>query len=68
VAANLFSDLLIQLFPQFPANLLPGGDVIVSGFLTSQTRSVTDRAASSGLPLTDFQRRGKWVAAHGIKP
>jgi len=68
VAANLFSDLLIQLFPHFPRNLISGGDVIVSGFLTSQTRSVTQRAASSGLPLVDFQRRGKWVAAHGNKP
>ena len=68
VAANLFSDLLIQLFPYFPDNLLAGGDVIVSGFLTSQTRSVTQRAASVDLPLADFQRRGKWVAAHGNKP
>ena len=68
VAANLFSDLLIQLFPHFPHNLLAGGDVIVSGFLTSQTRSVTQRAESAGLPLADFQRRGKWVAAHGNKP
>ena len=68
VAANLFSDLLIQLFPYFPDNLLAGGDVIVSGFLTSQTRSVAQRAESVDLPLADFQRRGKWVAAHGNKP
>ena len=65
VAANLFSDLLIQLFPLFPRNLLEGGEIIVSGFLTSQTRLVTDSAASSGLPLSKFQRRGKWVAAFG---
>ena len=67
VAANLFSDLLIQLFPLFPRNLLEGGEIIVSGFLTSQTRLVTDSAASSGLPLSKFQRRGKWVAAFGKK-
>lgn len=67
VAANLFSDLLIQLFPLLPRNLLEGGQIIVSGFLTSQTRSVTDRAESSGLPLSKFQRRGKWVAAFGKK-
>ncbi len=65
VAANLFSELLIQLFPLIPRNLNESGEVIVSGFLTSQTRSVTERAASSGLPLQDFLRRGKWVAAHG---
>ncbi len=65
VTANLFSDLLIQLFPLFPRNLLEGGEIIVSGFLTSQTRLVTDSAASSGLPLSKFQRRGKWVAAFG---
>jgi ribosomal protein L11 methyltransferase len=67
VAANLFSDLLIQLFPLFPRNLVEGGEIIVSGFLTSQTRLVTDSADSSGLPLSEFQRRGKWVAALGKK-
>ena len=67
IAANLFSDLLIQLFPLLSQNLMEGGPIIISGFLTSQTRSVIDRAESSGLPLSEFQRRGKWVTAFGKK-
>ncbi len=65
VAANLFSDLLLQLFPLLPANLKEEGDVIVSGFLTSQARSVTEQAATAGLTLTEYLRRGRWVAGCG---
>ncbi|MEM9283902.1 MAG: 50S ribosomal protein L11 methyltransferase [Verrucomicrobiota bacterium] len=65
VAANLFSELLMQLFPSLPHNLEDQGEVIVSGFLTSQTRAISDAARSSGIPLDNFLRRGKWVAAQG---
>lgn len=65
VAANLFSDLLIQVFPHLPNALAPGGAVIVSGFLTSQARSVAFAAREAGIVLSDFVRRGKWVTAVG---
>lgn len=62
VAANLFSELLIELMPAIPAALAPGGEIILSGFLTSQTRDVVEASRKCGVPLTDFLRRGKWVA------
>ena len=65
VAANLFSDLLIQLFPHVPGALSPGGTVIVSGFLTSQARAVNRAARDAGIDLSNFVRRGKWVTAVG---
>jgi len=65
VAANLFSELLIELMPAIPAALAPGGEIILSGFLTSQTRDVVEASKSCGMPLTDFLRRGKWVAGWG---
>ncbi len=65
IAANLFSNLLSVLFPLFPAHLESGGELIVSGFLATQAESIAERAAAAGLPLRQFARRGKWVAAWG---
>ncbi len=65
VAANLFSDLLVTLFPHVPAALKPGGKVIVSGFLTTQAKAVNEAAKAAGIDLTTFIRRGKWVTAVG---
>ncbi len=65
IAANLFSDLLVELLPSFPARLADPGEVIVSGCLTSQVKTVTEAAAGAGIRLKDFLRRGKWVAARG---
>ncbi len=66
IAANLFSDLLVQLFPSFPARLADSGEVIVSGCLKSQEKTVTESAAAAGIALKDFLRRGKWVAARSV--
>ncbi len=63
IAANLFSDLLVALFPRFPAHLRPGGEVIVSGFLGTQSETVNLAAGRSGLPVRERVRRGKWMAA-----
>jgi ribosomal protein L11 methyltransferase len=63
IAANLFSDLLVTLFPRFPAHLERGGEVIVSGFLATQAETVGKAAVKAGLPVRDLVRRGKWMAA-----
>jgi ribosomal protein L11 methyltransferase len=65
IAANLFSDLLVALFPQIPKALAPEGTVIVSGFLTTQARAVNEAGQKAGIELTNFIRRGKWVTAVG---
>jgi ribosomal protein L11 methyltransferase len=63
IAANLFSDLLVTLFPRFPSHLDRGGEVIVSGFLATQAEVVGRSAGKAGLPIRDLVRRGKWMAA-----
>ena len=65
VAANLFSSLLVAIMPNVPRCLTEGGTVILSGFLTSQTKEVFEAAQSVGIHLDKFLRRGKWVAAAG---
>ena len=63
VAANLFSDLLVQILPMLHHWIKPGGELILSGFLTTQTKAVNKAAQQNGFPLKSFLRRGKWVAA-----
>ncbi|MGY8641593.1 MAG: 50S ribosomal protein L11 methyltransferase [Verrucomicrobiales bacterium] len=65
VAANLFSSLLVAIMPNVPRCLAEGGTVILSGFLTSQTKEVFEAAQSVGIHLDKFLRRGKWIAAAG---
>ncbi|MBL9155600.1 MAG: 50S ribosomal protein L11 methyltransferase [Verrucomicrobiales bacterium] len=65
VAANLFADLLVTLMPRLPGVMSPDGILIVSGFLTSQARSVNEAAKAAGIDLTLFLRRGKWVTSVG---
>ena len=63
VAANLYSELLIQTLPELTSWLAPHGVLIVSGFLAGQAKAVTEAAERAGFHLEHFLRRGKWVAA-----
>lgn len=67
VAANLFSDLLVELFPLFPNHLAPGGELIVSGFLVVQAETIARAAEAAGLPFRDTVRRGKWMAGRSVR-
>ncbi len=68
IAANLFSDLLVEVLPHFPARLASQGETILSGFLATQAEIVSGSAQAAGLPLTELSRRGKWMAARISRP
>ncbi len=63
ITANLFSELLIESMPLFRRNLTenPAGQIILSGFLTSQAKDVIDESKQCGVALKKFIRRGNWV-------
>ncbi len=63
IAANLFSELLIEAMPLLPRNLAedPAGRIILSGFLTSQAKDVVNESKRCGIGLKTFIRRGNWV-------
>ncbi len=65
IAANLFSELLGQVFPLLKRWIRPGGRLIVSGFLATQDEPLRKAAAKSGFQFGRGLRRGKWVAASG---
>ena len=68
VTANLFSELLIRLMPGIIAPVLaPGGDLILSGVLSTQAEEVIAAAQAQGLTLRTTKHRGRWRAFHLIK-
>ena len=62
IAANLFSDLLIDCAPRWLRQLRPAGKIILSGILREQERDVVRALQRSDLSAFQVRRRGKWVA------
>ena len=58
VAANLFSELLIQVTPK----LRSARWLILSGILREQEHDVTRTLKRSGIAILKARRRGKWIA------
>jgi ribosomal protein L11 methyltransferase len=58
VAANLFSELLIEILPKLKAARW----MILSGILRNQERDVTRALRRHKIDIVQVRRRGKWVA------
>jgi len=58
VAANLFSELLIEILPKLKAARW----LILSGILRNQERDVTRAVRRHKIDIVQVRRRGKWVA------
>ena len=65
VTANLFSELLIRLLPAIIAPVVAvGGDLILSGVLSTQADEVTAAIHQANLMLLATKARGRWRAFH----
>ncbi|MGI9087241.1 MAG: 50S ribosomal protein L11 methyltransferase [Chthoniobacterales bacterium] len=62
IAANLYSELLRQVLPQFRAHLVPEGWLILSGVLRSQEKALVQELRRAGFEIAEIRRRGKWIA------
>jgi len=62
VAANLFSDLLIEVAPKIVAAVAPGGRLVFSGILRTQESEVIRAFRRAGLRIDRVVRKGKWVS------
>jgi ribosomal protein L11 methyltransferase len=58
IAANLYSDLLIEILPK----LRGGGWLILSGILRSQQDELVRALQRNHLDIISMKRRGKWMA------
>ncbi len=67
VAANLFSDVLIAAFPKIVRITKPGGTVLVSGILKSQSEECLRAGEKAGLKFDIVITKGKWVTARGSR-
>ena len=68
VAANLYSELLVSLLPQWRRRLAADGRLILSGVLRRQEREVTDALTANGFATVEVRRRGKWIALLAAPP
>lgn len=65
VAANLFSELLVEVAPKIMTALAPGGRVVFSGILRTQEKDVVAAFKRAGLRIDHLVRKGKWVSGLG---
>lgn len=65
ITANIFHDVLIEVFPRLPAWLQPEGELIVSGILNSQEQNCLRVGEKAGFEFDRIIRKGQWSTAHG---
>jgi len=65
IAANIFHDVLIEVFPRLPIWLKLEGELIVSGILNSQESNCLRAGEKAGFEFDRVIRKGKWSTAHG---
>lgn len=63
IAANLFSDVLLQTLPRMSAWLAQNGVVFLSGILAPQWDAVREKAEACGFVVEKHLKKGKWVTA-----
>ena len=65
VAANIFFDILVDIFPKLVRSVRKDGVVLVSGILSSQAAECLAAGRRAGLVFDRIVRKGKWVSARG---
>lgn len=63
VTANMFSEILIAIFPKIRRALKPEGTLIISGILREQEAETLSAAKDAGFDIVEVKRVGKWVTA-----
>jgi ribosomal protein L11 methyltransferase len=63
ILANILSGVIRPLLPSFRAALRPGGRLIVSGILQSESEAVVESAAAAGLRVAEEDREEEWWSA-----
>ncbi len=67
VAANLFFDILTDVFPKIVRSVKDDGVVMVSGILKTQAEECLASGVRAGLRFDKVITKGKWVSALGAK-
>lgn len=62
VLANIEAGVLVPLAADFPARLVPGGILVLSGLLAEQAQAVTDAFIAAGFALESRRDEDEWAA------
>ncbi len=68
VLANIEASVLVPLAPEFPARLLPGGTLVLSGLLTTDVEAVTRAYQAAGFAIDARRDEGEWAALRLSRP
>jgi ribosomal protein L11 methyltransferase len=63
ILANINRNVLLDQIPAYTARTIPGGRIILSGFLTDDLEMISEQAGISGLNFVDRHQKNNWVAA-----
>ncbi|MCI1290192.1 MAG: 50S ribosomal protein L11 methyltransferase [Lactobacillus sp.] len=61
ILANILADILLELIPQLPSHLAPGGQVIFSGIDYLQADKIKAALKAAGLRVDLTMRQKRWV-------
>ena len=61
ILANINRNILTADMPAYAAALVPGGDLVMSGFLEADTAAVTQAAAEQGMETVAAETREGWM-------
>jgi len=62
VLANIEAGVLLPLAGDFPARIVPGGTLVLSGLLAAQAEAVTAAFVAAGLALESRRDEDEWTA------
>lgn len=62
VVANILADVIIQMAPEAPRLLCPGGSFVASGIIAHRTRDVQKALEAAGFQLLAIHEEGEWAA------
>lgn len=65
VAANIFFDILVDIFPKLARSVKREGIVLISGILASQADECLAAGRRAGLEFDRVMKKGRWVSARG---
>ncbi|NLM79082.1 MAG: 50S ribosomal protein L11 methyltransferase [Ruminococcaceae bacterium] len=62
IVANIIADVIVDIMPQIPSRLSPGGVLIASGIIDSKLNLVKDSAEATGMAIISGRQRNGWHA------
>lgn len=67
IVANINKNILLKSLPVYTAALRQNGDLLLSGFFTTDTDELQNAASQQGLQFSEKKTEGEWAMLHFVK-